>query len=569
MMPGVDRRKLLRASAATALAGVAGARPVAGDSAVPATIANGTVLHVDSRSALARLDKAAPGQMVFLAEQGREGMFRCVAGPNPTGEDPLQGLFLPAGAANLHYERIWDGQAGRPEWFGARPGDPQADCADAIEACYALCPVTELAPADYFIRRTLRFSQNAKAVRGTTCYGQQTRVVLAGTAPGAGSVDILFVGTAAHSGPEDTLTSEIEIANLALVREAPCVPPASGEIDRYPAGLRASYLLRCTFRGITSLESSVGFHIGGVVYTKFFDCFARRTRAGTHAAGDRWIGYYLNGHVSFGYAGGNASLYMDRCLVADQHGSHVDPTGLLATGAFVDSFIDRFESARIDTGMAFLVDGARGWSQTIDLHIHNPVLDGCGKYGIDLSLDATSSCAIEITDPYIASAGPRGDRGILVHDGAGVVTITGGQIHGHFEGGSLYIHRTRAVTVQGLKIENGVRPVVVGEAGNLVLEPQINNYMATSTQFAISCDTLSRSILRPVVVGAAAPAFRGGISLGPGCHHCHIDGTGIDPGCFITPDPRYKLWFAGADAREGAAKAAFAAAGNVLSGVTG
>jgi hypothetical protein len=567
----LDRRAILNATAFAALVPVASSasprdRRVDDGPDIPIAVES-----VPDRRGLSAIAAPRAGHVVYLAEPGRSGMFRCVAGRNPTATDPLQGLSIPSSAPGFFYERIWDGSHGRPEWFGARPGDPDFDCADAIEACYRLCPVTELGEVDYFVRRTLRFSTGGRTFRGVGRYatgpGGATRIVLHRAAPGIHSDDIMVVGLADRpSHPDDSLPDN-HFSNFTLIRDGACTPPPSGDIGSYPTGLRARFVYHSSFRDIASLESSVGFAIGGVVYTKFDDCLSQRTRPGTTGRGDRMVGYFFDGRVALGYSGGNASVYMNRCLAMDQHPGHVDPTGLLAIGAFVDSFLDRFESARIATGMSFQVDGARADYQTIDLHIRNPVLDGCGRYGIDLNLDATSSCSIEIFDPYITAAGGGGEHGIFVHDGAGLVTITGGQIHGAFGNGSVFLSRTRGVRLAGTKIHQSLCPVIVDEASGLLLEPQINNYQKTAPGFAMVCRALSRSMVRPIVIGATGPAFQGGIDLDARCAFSEFDGTGIDPGCFVVTDARFKIHFAGSDVRGSPANARFLAAGNTLAGV--
>lgn len=529
---------------------------------------SGPMESVADRAALSALDDLRAGRLVFLDERGREGLFRLEHAPasaSTATTDTLQGLTVPARQAGWHWSRVWDGTHGRPEWFGARVNDPAADCADALEACHALCAVTELGQADYFVRRTVHFGQSWRTVRGSGRYatneGQGTRIILAGSAPGSRTDTIILLGSA--SRPQGDLVTETHLQSFTIIRDAPAQPHGSGDLARYPAGLRCAYLAHCTVSGIASLESSVGFYIGGVVYTKVDDCLAQRTRAGEGKREDRAAGYFLDGRVRFGYPGGNASLYMDRCVAAEQHGHHVEPAGLIALGAFVDSFIDRFESARIDTGMAFRAAGARGFGETIDLHIRNPILDGCGRFGLDLDLDATASACVEIVDPYVTPAGGRGDRGILVRDGAGLVTITGGQVLGDFAGGSLFISRTRGVRVQGLKIAQAKQPVVIADASGLQLEPQISNWQKTSAQPAITGRNLSRSIVRPIIIGFDAPAFASGVELDATSRHVQVDGTSIDPAC-LTGGVAAKVRFAGGDARTGQA---FAKGGNVLVGV--
>lgn len=571
-MTDLHRRAILRGTALSAMA-VAASAPSSSTANVHGKDGPIELFTVADRAMLTSLPSPAPGHIIHLSEIGREGLFKCVPGEVPAS-DPLQGLHIPSSRPGLHFARIWDGTHGRPEWFGAIPNVPSFDCAPALEACYALCPVSELSQADYFIHRTVHFQHSWRTFRGIGNYatdqGRGTRIILQRAAPGLHTDDIMVVGSIAQPSPNsDGFPYENHFSNFTLIRDGACTPHPSGDITQYPTGLRASFLFHCTFKQITSLESSVGYYIGGVVYTTFDDCYAVRVTAGTTPDHDFAVGYYLNGHINFGYAGGNASLYINRCSVADQHPSHVDPTGLLAKGAFVDTFLDHFESARISTGITFAVDGARGIGQSIDVHIRNPVLDGCAKFGINIDLDQTSSASIEIVDPYIYSAGSVGDRGILIHGGAGLATITGGQVHGDFAGGSLWFSRTRGVKVQGTKIHQSVKPVVVDEASGLYLEPQINNDAKHSPNFAITCRALTRSIIRPVIVGTDGPSFQGGITLDGATNHCEIDGSAIDPTCFSVADARFKLWYKSADARGGPAAAAFSTAGNVLVGVTG
>ena len=557
----------------TALATLAGATVPALGRSRPVGALPAEMRVVASRAALTALADAHPDLLVYLAAPGCEGVFRCVAAAEAPADDPLGGLTIVSRHSDLRFVRVWDGIHGNPEWFGAQPGDPAHDCADAIEACYAACPVTELGAGDYFVRRTLRFARSGRTLKGMGAFaegqGRGTRIVLHRSAKGVSRDDVMLVGSSVPvSVPSDKAPSDCHFSHFTLVRDGDCTPHPSGDLARYPAGLRAAFAFHCTFRSIASLESSVGFYIGGVVYTKFDDCYALRVRPGTSAAKDYCVGYYLNGHVSFGYAGGNASLYLRRCLVSDQHPQHVDPTGLLARGAFVDTFLDEFESARVATGIACQTDGARGIGNTVDLHIRRPILDGCTRCGIDLDLGGTTSASVDLDDPYIYAASSGGQRGIAVHDGAGLVTLSGGQVHGDFAGGSLHLSRVRGVRVQGTKVHQASRPVLVESASALILEPQINNDSTPSPHFAVTCLALSRSIVRPIVIGANGPSFVGGIEFDATCEHMQVDGSAVDPACFHVPDARSKVRFSDGDARSGAAAQAFAARGNRLVGVT-
>lgn len=566
----MDRRDLLR-GAGLLTVGLGGAQDVR-PTPPPAAPLPRPVTAAADVAALSRLPLAT-GEVALLTEPLREGLFRRMDG-RPPFADPLRGLYVPTERGVGYFARVWDGRTGRPEWFGARPNDGRADCAPAIEACVTLCPVTELGQVDYFIRRTLVIDRSWRTMRGSGSYagdqGQGTRIVLQGSAPGVGDADVLLVGSVRQpSRGNDGFPFEIHLSDFTLIRDGASAPHASGDLRRYPTGLRASFLTRCTFARIASLESSVGFYFGGLVYSKVDDCLGQRLAAGRGGGGpDLGAHFFLDGAPAFGLAGGNASLYLDRCLAVGQNARHVRPTGLVAEGAFVDSFIDRFESARVDNGMRFSANGAGGPGQTVDLHVRAPVLDGCGGTGLEIDLTGTQAASVELIDPYLYASGSGGAAGVVVRDGGGLVTVTGGQVHGDFRDGSLLLRRTRGVRVQGLKLHDGSRPAVVEASGALQLEPQVSNLHRRTANFAVTCAGAYRTAIRPLVIGAPG-MLGGGVSLDAGCNYSSVDTSAVDPGCFGEVTASRKLWFGGADATRGPGAAAFAARGNVVTGVLG
>ncbi|RYY06348.1 MAG: hypothetical protein EON55_23525, partial [Alphaproteobacteria bacterium] len=287
----VDRRDLLR-GAGLLTAGMQVSESVA--IGVP-TALPGPITVVPNLEALA-LSQVSPGGFIYLAEVGREGLFRCEVGRPPLA-DPLHGLFVPATRGLRHFARVWDGLTGQPEWFGARVNDGRADCAPAIEACVTLCPVTQLAQADYFTRRTLVLDRGRRTVRGTGRYasdeGQGTRIILQGSAPSVHDADLLVVGSVRKpSGNSDAYPTGIHLSDFTLIRDGASAPHPSGDLRRYPAGVRASYLNHCTLARIASLESSVGFYIGGTVYSKVDDCLAQRLAAGRGGGVDLAAGFF-------------------------------------------------------------------------------------------------------------------------------------------------------------------------------------------------------------------------------------------------------------------------------------
>jgi hypothetical protein len=131
-----SRRGVLALLAVSPAAGLAG-------EARPAT----TTAAIRSRAVLAAT-VAEPGEVRFLDDGGRSGLFVRRAGPPPSA-DPLQGLFVCGSWTRGHWARDWDGVTGQAEWFGAVANDATADCGPAIEAALAACVRVQLRTGTY------------------------------------------------------------------------------------------------------------------------------------------------------------------------------------------------------------------------------------------------------------------------------------------------------------------------------------------------------------------------------------------------------------------------------------
>ena len=183
-MPAASRREILQVLAAAPV--IAGAATVAA-----------------RRSDLAAAPVAA-GQ-VTLTEPGVGGNFIWRAGDytRQHATDPLLGLYVASASVGTDrgcWVRDWDGIHGRPEWFGAQPGDASFDNIAALDACVRLCPVTLLAAADYHVHRPWIIATSNRRVVGVPgaydAPGDSTRILRGGAGAGAGA--ILLVGLASE-----------------------------------------------------------------------------------------------------------------------------------------------------------------------------------------------------------------------------------------------------------------------------------------------------------------------------------------------------------------------------------
>ncbi|MCI4588796.1 hypothetical protein MOK15_01560 [Sphingobium sp. BYY-5] len=330
-----------------------------------------------------------------------------------------------------------------------------------------------------------------------------------------------------------TYIREVFVKNIQLRHSTPVTPPASGNEYNAPAGLRTRYVYECEVRNVAGWECSIGFAIYGNVSSRYVDCFAFRSSAGSSSINDIWRGFWLKGNPPV-LAGGNASVHLVRCK-ASQGGTPalVDPVGFKLDGAFVDSFLSWCETSQIPVGIHVTGTGAAGTlSSNLDLHISHPIIDQASNIGIHIEQLAPSAL-VEIAHPYVACAASA-FAALYIHDGGGRISIVGGQAIG--SGGTtlgFYAVRQSGTNVAGLKLLNMARPVGVDSCSSFRINPDIVNpdIIANPYQAAIRVDNSSRMVLQPALSGRTN-AFPQGIYLvGASNNYMEIDPTLIEPSC--------------------------------------
>jgi len=312
---------------------------------------------------------AAAGDVAFLAEPGREGNFIYKADnlSAAVSSDTLQGLYLapavsPTGSAGA-WVRVWDQINGYPEWFYS------GDWANAIEACYKLCPVTLLGRKDYYFTRTIKLNTPWRTVRGQggVAYdgNQGTRLVF-----GSGSGDAMQVGPDANPGgnPGVTFLRGVQLDNFQLTRGATLVPASS--IAASPTGLRCQFLYDCDI-DVYSFESSVGCQIKGCVFSRISCTYERAASAITNI-NDVSIGTYIDTTTNIGLAGGNASLTI-RALSSIPNTTSPTRIGVYAYGMLADTIFDYCETVGGATGMLLKATGTA--ANNVDIRLIIPTLD--------------------------------------------------------------------------------------------------------------------------------------------------------------------------------------------------
>lgn len=543
-----------------------------------------------------RAAPTSPDAVVFLSEPGRAGHFVWRTGnfAAQAAADPMQAIHVLSATTMPSigcWVRDWDGVHGRPEWFGARADDPAFDNRAALSACFALCPVTQLGAADYYIRGVLTFAHSNKAFVGVpgapvnrdvgvgapARMGKQggSRVILTG--PAAVEDTVLQFGQArVPSSDGDGLMRNAVLKDINFCRDNGGGYKARNSRSNNPIdcvkGIICSGLSSCRIENVASFDSPVGWHCFGCVYTKWDDCAAWRSTPAPVATNDFSVGFLIGGFdKNYGYAGANASVYFNRCICYDLAGGSVT-LGMRIFGAVADVFLTQPEVGRCHVGIE--IDGSGRNGRTIplsandtqqDIHLINPVIDATRQQGLQLR-NLNASFQVSVTSPYIATAGAMADIHVMGGENRveGHVSITGGVLLSS-GGKGLIASDATGISIIGTLIRNYQVPVSLTNCKSCRIEADLFNYSTVAAQ-AVYLKDVRRSSIRPIVRGLAGRAgFVTGIAIEGGSANS-IDPTMVDPDCFTQPGPTMKVRFNGRDARE---SAEFRQTGNVLQGVTG
>lgn len=533
-----------------------------------------TVVTVATRNIMASRPNPAVGDIVFLTESGREGEFQCLAGTAPA--DVRQGLFVPSNTAGFYYARIWDKVHGRPEWFGAITGNDTVDNRAAFDACVALCPTILFSAADYYIQDVWKMGTSSRHLLGVAGSGSTVGVGVDKDNPMglAGGTRIILSGnkvndgTIMQFGKDFSATDDIDQMRHSSMKDIVFARRCTTSLKPRPSlnadpincvkGVLLCYFSDCIVENVASFDSPVGFHIFGVVISELVNLKARRVTPATSATNDFWVGYLVGGYgaANFGYIGSNASVYLRQCKVFDQDPQFDVSTGIRMFGRFADTFLIDFEMARMDYGIE--IDGRgsnglkmpNGFSGGIDykyahqdVSIVNPVLDGYGSGGINVH-DTHDWFCLDIVNLYAAGGG----YGLRLQDSAGSVTVTGGRMLS----GGVKVGNVNGVAIQGLKTRDAPLALYMNNCGmfNIAMESFM---LDTAADIAgnMVLDHCFRGRLEASIRGAPGLVTYGVNVRTPTNNLITVDGTSIDPGCFVAVTPANKVRYNGVDARTG------------------
>jgi hypothetical protein len=527
----IGRRPLIGGLAVAALA-PAGAATAQGNLAH--AFQPGAVLQAASRQALGSLD-AAVGQAALLTESGRQGFFVLREGGVPAG-DPLQGLSVPSHRSGRHWARVWDGVIGQPEWFGAGANDPAAARANAaaIEACIALCPVTQLSAAAYHVTQTLRINVSNRVVRGTALsieppYDNGTRILCSDPRK-----DVIRVG---GTGPGNR-PAIIRIEDVTAAWSVDLTAPPAGRESDAPVAFRVEHVLAAHLERCFALNPLVGFRFNGIINSRLTNYGV--TRFKSYGGGRDFLrGVWVQGRPRQ-FAGGNASLYlMDGNVTtsAEKRSAFFQPMGVFADADFADLYILGLETSQI--AFPIYIDGAGGdfAGGHGDLHIRSLVLDQIIGDGVTIR-NTNPYAKIHIDGGYIQIVDSRQrNKGIWLENGGGYVTVANLQILGDGSGTTsigVYLKNRPNVAISDTVMIDGMPFPVTVEKGcpRLSLDCAIGSgSLRGMNHAAVTVDGASQSVLRPKIQDQGnRGAWSAGIELlGTAHDRVSIDPTMVDP----------------------------------------
>lgn len=489
---------------------------------------------------IANLPSVSPsaGSVVFVTDTGREGQFICRAGTAPS--DPQQGIYVPSNTANFYWERVWDSINGYPEWFGAvsnsNSGSIPATNLTALNACEALCPVTNLRRADYWISDVWKINTQYRTVRGAVLSdgydtGTGTRVICL-----SASTNVIQIGPDSDPGGPNQFYRNISVENICARWGVSLTPPASGSESTAVKAWLVNYVINCQLTNCSAWEPIIGFYFYGAIYTKIDDCtvFRSNTYGGTN---DFFRGFWPQGAPAV-LAGGNPSLYLNRCNVSlGGSPALVTPTGLYVNADFADIFVDDLETSQVPNGVIVNGSGSSVAAGKLDLHLRNCIFDQCNGNGIAINaLNAMSMVTItggyiQINDTSIAScgitvSGSVNNGSVSIDGGTQLLSGTGTSNKG------IYISQQSNVKVDSsVMIEDFYKPIEIdGGAVNCKIEATINNpNTGNAGSAAVLVNNAERLIVSCSVDGKSGAFAQGFFSVGTALNKASIDPTLFDP----------------------------------------
>ena len=333
--------------------------------------------YIAGNATISRDVRMAPGAKFVVAS----GATLTLAGELTAG---LTQIFDGVGTVSLNRKK---NPIGHPEWWGAVMSETYdatqaATNLAAVQASLAAARTTVLQSGTLWTSGTITMATGQQRLIGqgedfTATHG--TRIVVAN-----GTDDVLHLGPDTMPSAVNNFPSGIRVKDIMLHRAVAPVAPVSGSEAAAPCGLKAKYALRMRLSHIQTYDSSIGFYFGGIVGSTIDDCYNIRATAGSGTGRDISWGFFLDGYSGTApvlLAGGNGSIYINRCSANSGSPSNVNNIGMLGKGYLADTFVTQFEVAGGQYGVMF--NGVNTQYGGNDITLRGCRVDAISKYAYD------------------------------------------------------------------------------------------------------------------------------------------------------------------------------------------
>lgn len=398
---------------------------------------------------------------------------------------------------------------GYPEWWGALANTSSAAAANriAINASIAALPRTKLQPADYWIDDYIHLAISHRELIGQGYpYDGATADVASRIVVNNGTTDAIRVGPNVAPPAVNQFPQGLRVMNVTTDRSV--APVVSSDCT----GIRVQYVLNAQFENVMARQCIYGWRFNGAVYSKVRDCQSFRSVAGTGGA-DKYYGFFVDGSINIGLAGGNASLYLEGCTSSMGGLSFADSKGLYANLAFTDLFVYEFETVRHSIGINIQGNASTTSPYSnLDLQIRNPVIDAYELYGIFFN-NVNESGACEVIGGYTAPlTGGTASCGILISSCTGSVAIHGTQMimaQSAATNGVVIENSANAVIDRTQILECRGTPMTVDNSVSCDVRPVIKNYYEVTVNAVQIAGATAGCFIQPLINGDANFYSRG------------------------------------------------------------
>jgi len=432
-----------------------------------------------------------------------------------------------AGAATIGY----------PEWWGCTTNNSSADCLPALNACFTACSIIDLDLATYYTSGTWNWNISNRYI-----YGKMPPYNTGGTqiCVKSATADVIYAGLASDPGAINSFAVNISAKNLLLTRNTAVTPPTSGNELNAPSGLKCRYLLYGIFEDINTggfYGHSTPLNIANIVGTRFYRIVAFRSSNGTTSTNDIYWCLSLFG-ISPYYI---ESVYFEDCTGSYGGSLSIIPVGIVATGAFTDTYILRPEYNVMNYGID--INGSGQGKPSIDNYIIGGIFDQCQTTCIRIQ-NSTTYSSITLTDNYGVTASSSGGAAVNINNNGGVVTMSQNQFYG--DGATnvgLYVYNS-AVKAQSNTWSEYKYPMQLNTTKNCFISDVIHQISLTANP-AINIQGSNSNVIDCTIYSDTAGIFGAGVSVDAASFRNEIRCGGINPTSLNSGAAGNKLYYNG------------------------